>query len=557
MHEAHTPEQVRQALEAAADAASRGCWSVVALSYEAAAAFDSALTTRPATQFPLAWVGIYDRPDASPIAPAPAMFQAGEWRPQIVPADYHRAVERVRDYIAAGETYQTNLTFPLSCDFSGEARAWYRQLGMAQGAGYCCYLDLGRYRVLSLSPELFFERRGNRLITRPMKGTMRRGRWLEEDEERSRNLAASHKNRAENLMIVDLLRNDLGRISIPGTVQVSGLFEVEKYETLWQMTSTITAECRPETTLPEIFRALFPGGSITGAPKIRTMQIISELESFPRQIYTGAIGFIRPGGDCVFNIAIRTILLDLRTGIATFGVGGGITYDSTPEDEYDECRLKASFLGRSRPEFSPEFRLLETLLLDEGEYFLLDRHLARIGSSARYFGFSWDEDQVKTALDLTGAERGSGSWRVRLLTGRDGSLEIETHRLPPDPPRPRRVALSAQPIDLRDPFIYHKTTHRPAYEQARNDRPDCDDLIFWNERGEITESSLANVVLLKDGIGWTPPRDSGLLAGTFRNHLLESGEIRERAIHRDELRSADSIYLINSVRRWMPAVLIG
>ncbi|MEP7337162.1 MAG: aminodeoxychorismate synthase component I, partial [Acidobacteriota bacterium] len=516
MHIARSPDQVLKALQAAEDASAQNCWSVVVISYEASAAFDAAFTTHHATQFPLAWVGVYDQPAARSTRHGHETYDAGSWKPQIAKADYIKAVDRVRDYIAAGDTYQTNLTFPLVCEFNGDPWSWYRDLGMAQRAGYCAYLDLGRYCILSLSPELFFERRGNRLITQPMKGTMRRGRWLEEDEEKAQLLAASEKNRAENLMIVDLLRNDLGRISIPGTVQVPSLFDVERYETLWQMTSTITAECRSETSLGEIFRALFPCGSITGAPKIRTMQIIRELEAFPRQIYTGAIGVVSPGGDCVFNVAIRTILLDRHTGLATFGVGGGVTYDSTSEDEYDECLLKSSFLGARQP----EFQLVETLLLDEGQYFLLDRHLARVSSSARYFGFLWNEREAQAALNRTSEACGKGQWRVRLLADRDGRIQVEFDQIQIGDMPPRRVALAANPIYSSDPFVFHKTTHRKMYEQALKNGPDCDDVIFWNERDEITESSLANIVMLKNGMAWTPPRASGLLAGTFRDELL-------------------------------------
>jgi para-aminobenzoate synthetase/4-amino-4-deoxychorismate lyase len=551
-HIAYSSDQVLKALQAAEDASARGCWSVVVVAYEAASAFDAVLTTYPPAQFPLAWVGVFNQPDSSSILNPPQDFQASLWKPQIARAEYLKAVEQARDYIAAGHTYQANLTFPLTCEFNGDPWSWYRALGTAQRAGYCAYLDLGRYRILSLSPELFFERRENRLITRPMKGTMRRGRWLEEDEACAQILAASEKNRAENLMIVDLLRNDLGRIAIPGSVQAPSLFDVEKYETLWQMTSTVTAECRPEMSLTDLFQALFPCGSITGAPKVRTMQILRELERFPRQIYTGAIGVVRPGGDCIFNVAIRTILLDLQTGQATFGVGGGVTHDSTPEGEYDECLLKASFLGSRRP----DFQLFETLLLDDGQYFLLDRHLARLRSSARYFGFPWDEPKAQIALDCVREGCGPGAWRVRLLATKDGLIHVDPRRLQSEDGGRRRVGFSTDPIDAKDPLLFHKTTHRSAYEQALNSRPGCDDVILWNERGEVTESSMANLVLLKDGVAWTPARSSGLLAGTFRDELLAQGQIQERIIHRDELRTADSIYLINSVRKWMQAVLI-
>jgi para-aminobenzoate synthetase/4-amino-4-deoxychorismate lyase len=335
-------------------------------------------------------------------------------------------------------------------------------------------------------------------------------------------------------------------------VRVPELFTVERYKTLWQMTSSIEAQCRPGTSLVDLLRALFPCGSITGAPKVRAMQLIRELEPEARGFYTGAIGFLRPGGDCVFNVAIRTILLDTLRGTATFGVGGGITWDSTAAGEYDECLLKASFLSVRRP----EFELLETMLLDEGEYFLLDRHLARAAESAEYFGFIWDETASRAALNRAGTKCGSGRWKVRALFDKKGRIRIEIERLLASEPKKYRVAFAAEPIETNNPFLYHKTTHREVYEKARRERPDCDEVILWNERGEVTESISGNVVLIDASGKWTPPRTAGLLAGTFRDELIANGELHERAIRREELLRAPSFYLINSVRRWMPAILV-
>lgn len=438
--------QVLPALQAAEEAARNGCWAAVLLAYEAAPVFDSALKVHAPGQFPLALVAIFDQASSQPTERRPGTYRASAWEPQIPRAEYESAIRRIRDYIARGNTYQTNYTFPLHCQFAGDSWSWYRELGAAQGAGYCAYLDLGSYKVLSISPELFFERRGQKLIARPMKGTMPRGRWAAEDEELAGRLAACEKNRAENVMIVDLLRNDLGKVAVAGTVRVSSLFEIERYETLWQMTSTIEAAQRPATSLTDLFRALFPCGSITGAPKVSTMEIIHELEPFPRQIYTGAIGFVRPGGDCVFSVAIRTILLDTETGKATFGVGGGITYDSTPEGEYDECVLKTSFLQQRWP----AFRLLETIRLDEGNYFLLGRHLERMRSSANHFGFRWNEAAVRSALDQAKAQYGRGVWRVRWLAARDGAISLEAHALEAPDKHVQHVAFAPQPIDDRD-----------------------------------------------------------------------------------------------------------
>ncbi|MDQ3175033.1 MAG: aminodeoxychorismate synthase component I, partial [Acidobacteriota bacterium] len=530
---------------------------VVMLSYEAAPAFDNALKTHAPGFLPLAWAAVFDKPTPEIPATIAPEFSAGSydliaWESQVSRSEYSDAVSRVRDLIARGDTYQVNYTFPLRSHFEGDPRAWYETLCSAQGAEYCSYLDLGRYKILCISPELFFERNGNSIKTRPMKGTISRGRWAVEDEERARQLANSSKDRAENVMIVDLLRNDLGKISVPGSVGVSKLFEVERYETLWQMTSTIESTVRSDVGLADVMTALFPCGSITGAPKIRTVEIIRELEPFPRGIYTGTIGFIRPGGDCVFNVAIRTIVLDFDTGTATFGVGGGITIDSTAEREYDECLLKSSFLTAP----TLRFRLLESILLEGGELFLLSRHLERLKASAKYFNFHFPEEQVLGELDRAVATCSSNRWKIRLLLSKDGEIEIDPIQLRSALGLPLQVALAAQPVDSNEKFLFHKTTNRQVYDQALAQRSDCDDVILWNERGEVTESSVANVVLPVDGELFTPPQNSGLLAGTFRNQLLAEGKIRERVIFAEEFNPGRPCYLINSVHMWQEAILV-
>ena len=318
-----------------------GSYVVVMISYEAAPAFDSALTVYEPNGFPLAFAAVYSETSHPP--ETSSIFSSNPWTPAVTKHEYNESVARIRELIAAGHTYQVNYSFPLTSTFSGDSLAWYRQLRPVK---HSAYVDLGRYKVLSLSPELFFERRGDHVTTRPMKGTVQRGRTEVEDEELARWLQSSPKNRAENVMIVDLLRNDLGKVSVPGSVHVSSLFDLERFETVWQMTSTVEATLRSQTTLAELMGALFPCGSVTGAPKIRTMQIIRELERFPRRAYTGTIGLLRPGGDCTFNVAIRTVVLDSQTGVATCSVGGGVTIDSTAEQEYEECLVKSRFLTR-------------------------------------------------------------------------------------------------------------------------------------------------------------------------------------------------------------------
>jgi para-aminobenzoate synthetase/4-amino-4-deoxychorismate lyase len=528
-------EEVVPVLEFAEREAHSGSHVAVMLSYEAAPAFDQAFVTHEPSDFPLAWAavleGVADDEELE-------SYSSPVWTPRVDRDEYDRSVSRIKELIAAGDTYQVNYSFPLTSSFdSGDAFAWYRDLCVAQGAQYSAYLDLGRYKVLCLSPELFFRRTGNHVVTKPMKGTVRRGRWSQEDQELAQWLKHSAKDRAENVMIVDLLRNDLGKVSVPGTVRVSSLFDLERFETVWQMTSTVESTLCEGTSLVDLMRALFPCGSITGAPKIRTMQIIRELERFPRGAYTGAIGLLKPGGDCVFNVAIRTVVIDTESSIATFGVGGGVTIDSTAEREYEECLVKAVFL-HSQPS---EFQLFESILLEDGDYFLLEEHLERLKNSAEYFGFV---TQIDADLERIAADHQHESFKVRLTLWKDG--RIETQITPIELlDEIKEVRLAPEPVDSSDRFLFHKTTRR------RND----DDVILWNERGEVTESSIANVVVSIDDEFFTPPLESGLLPGVFRNQLLAEGQIKERTISVKELQSTRDFFLINSVRKWMRASL--
>ncbi|HKR23003.1 MAG TPA: aminodeoxychorismate synthase component I [Pyrinomonadaceae bacterium] len=332
--------EVLNVLDFAERHAKNGAYVVLMISYEAAPAFDSALVAHTSGNFPLAWAAVFSEP--TNLNEIRCNVSSNPWSPAVTKHEYNESIARIRELIAKGDTYQVNYSFPLTSSFNGDSLAWYQQ--RHQAARYSAYLDLGRHKVLSLSPELFFERRGDHVVTKPMKGTVQRGCTADEDAELARWLQNSPKNRAENVMIVDLLRNDLGKVSIPGSVHVSSLFDLERFETVWQMTSTVESTLRPRTNLAELMSALFPCGSVTGAPKIRTMEIIRELERFPRGAYTGTIGLLRPGGDCTFNVAIRTVILDTETNTATCSVGGGITIDSTADDEYEECLVKSRFL---------------------------------------------------------------------------------------------------------------------------------------------------------------------------------------------------------------------
>ncbi len=523
------------------------------VSYEAASAFDPALCTHPPTDFPLLWFGLYSPPQEFSLArPEFEAYSLGDFVPSISQSEYGQAIQRIKQYINAGDTYQVNYTLRLGISFGGDPWNLFLAMVRAQPSGYSAWVDTGRLAVCSASPELFFQLDGDCLTCKPMKGTVKRGRSLAEDESLAEWLRHSEKNRAENVMIVDMIRNDLGRVADVGSVHVKRLFEVTRHPTLWQMTSTVVARCRK--SLVEIFTALFPCASITGAPKIRTTQIIAELESTPRGIYTGCVGFIAPNRTAQFNVAIRTAVIDRLTAHVEYGSGGGIVWDSDRKDEYTEALLKARILTEQYPEFS----LLETMLwTSEDGYFLLDHHMRRLGDSAVYFDYRLDLKRVREALLECIAGFSGHPHRVRLLVARDGFVNIEaTPMSTAESPQPLRVKLARTPIDSAEIFLYHKTTHRGIYENAKRDEEQCDDVLLWNERREMTETCVSNIVVDLDGDRITPPVDSGLLAGTFRARLLEEGRIREQVLKIDDLKRCSRIYLINSVRKWQDAVLI-
>jgi para-aminobenzoate synthetase/4-amino-4-deoxychorismate lyase len=529
---------------------SDGLYAAGYVTYEAAPAFDPAFQVRERSALPLIWFGLYPAPqEISELGDGdPDDYHLGAWQPSVIMESYRQAFSQVKSCIARGETYQVNYTFRLRTTFSGSPWAFFRQLSRAQGASYSAYVDAGRFAICSASPELFFRLSGEELVSLPMKGTAPRGRTLEEDLAQVRWLENSEKNRAENLMIVDMIRNDMGRIAEIGSVRVPHLFQVERYPTVLQMTSTVEACTR--AGFPSILGALFPCASITGAPKVRTMEIISRLETDPRGIYTGCIGYFGPGRQAQFNVAIRTVMIDRETSRAEYGVGGGIVWDSESADEYNECQIKSRVLTKGRPHFD----LLETLLWEPGSgYFLLREHLDRVTRSAQYFDFPLSLDRLRGALDARAATLTGWPYKVRLLVDRKGEIQVQASPLVTDHVGPARVALAPWPIDDSNPYLYHKTTHRGIYDRARAERPDCDDVLLWNGRGEVTEATTANLVVQRDGELLTPPVECGLLAGTFRQHLLERGEIRAAVITVQDLKDAEALFLINSVRRWRPA----
>jgi para-aminobenzoate synthetase/4-amino-4-deoxychorismate lyase len=563
--EAMRPDEVVPTLAAAEGAAARGLWVAGFVTYEAAPGLDPSLVVRarepgdPFSRLPLAWFAMFQQRQET-VLPSPRDDEApasDAWVPSIGRERYDDAIARIREHIAAGDTYQVNHTLRLRSTVRGDERGLYRDLCFAQRGAHAAYVNAGRYRILSASPELFFRLDGDRLTTRPMKGTAPRGRFLAEDEAIRERLTASVKDRAENAMIVDLLRNDLGRISRTGSVGWTKTFEPERFETVWQLTSTVSSELEPGTGLADVFRALFPSGSITGAPKVRTMGLIAELEDSPRGVYCGAVGFLAPANagspSASFNVAIRTVVVDAETHVAEYGVGGGITYDSSAAGEFDETVAKARVLVARRP----PFELLESMRRDPGEPIHgLEHHVERLRSSAAYFGFAFDETDVRAVM----ATAGAGSDRpvkIRMRLARGGKIEMSSAPLDRGAPEPVRLALDDVPMDPTDVFLFHKTTRRRLYEDARTRHPDADDTLLVNTRGEITETSVANVAAKTDGRWWTPPLDAGLLPGIERAALLADGTIAERAIGVAQAKEAEGLAVFSSVRGWRLAVLIG
>ncbi len=521
------------------------------VAYEAGPAFDPALAVRLPGTFPLVWFGIYLDPEPISFPPLPTAPPAIiGWESSVAQPQYQQAFHAIKAAIAAGSTYQVNYSFRLRAPFAADPWDLFVRMVHAQGYGYGAFVDTDDWAICSASPELFFTLAQGVLTSNPMKGTMPRGLTQAEDLENARWLVDSEKNRAENLMIVDMVRNDLGRIAEGGSVSALRLLALEKYPTLWQLTSSV--QCRTRVGLLELFCALFPAASITGAPKVQTMRIISALETTPRRIYTGTVGFLAPGGRAQFNVAIRTLLVDKADKTAEYGVGGGIVWDSQLGDEFDECYTKARILTQP----APVFALLETLLwTPEDGFGLLEEHLARLAESAAYFDRRVDIEAIRRQLRQMAADLPVAPHRVRLVLAAE-DCKVEAKLLKPLP-QPYRIRLARRPIDARDPWLYHKTTHRRIYEQALSEVPGYEDVLLWNGQGELTESCIANVVVEKEGRLLTPPVRSGLLAGTFRAHLLRQGTVVEQVVTVDDLHRCTGVYLVNSVRGMWEVGLAG
>lgn len=541
----------------------RGLHAAGFLSYELGYAFEPRLAglLPPGRRLPLIWFGLFEAPRAVAARTLDRQLAAGGAPPPLQDLAYgldetgHAVqVGRVLDYLRAGDAYQVNLTFPIRFRYAGDPLALYAALRASQPVAHGGVVATGAASILSVSPELFIETTGGQATTRPMKGTTARGADAAADAAAKAALRADPKQRAENLMIVDLLRNDLSRISEIGSVSAPALFSVETYPGFHTLTSTVTSRLQPGLPVPRLIEAIFPCGSVTGAPKLRAMEIIRELEAAPREIYTGSLGMIAPNGDLDFNVAIRTATL-LAGGEGVYGVGGGIVADSVAASEYAECRLKARVLT----ELAQDYGLIETMRWSAGQgYVRLALHLERLASSAASLGFRFDRDAAVARLaEAEAAFAAEQDRRVRLELRRDGALALQAVPMAPEPDAALLVAVAPEPVDAGDPFLRHKTTRRSLYERAfaAADAAGYGEAIFLNRQGFVTESTRGNLFLARDGTLLTPPLEHGLLPGVLRRELIEAGRASEAPLRLADLAAAGSWFVGNSLRGLRPARL--
>jgi len=552
--------EVIPTIAAASDRRDAGEWVVMAIAYEAAPAFEATMRTheQPPPGMLFVWWQSFAAPAAGPELPTmTTRVRSRERMSNLLP--YTKAVDEIRCRIELGDVYQVNLTERFVGTYDGTPFDMYAALVGVQSCEFGAYLELDASDlrpgpvIASASPELFFRWDGDQLTCRPMKGTAPRHPRPDVDEQVADTLLASEKDRAENVMIVDLLRNDLSRVAELGSVTVPELFTLERYETVWQLTSTVTARVAPGATLVDLLTALFPCGSVTGAPKIAAMDVIAELESTPRGIYCGAIGMLAPDGEgsrAVFSVPIRTAVLDPLTSTYVYGAGGGITWFSDPQAEDDEVNAKARILQRQLRTFD----LFETMRLDVEGVHNRSRHLDRLAASASWWDVPFDRASAEALLDAL--DHPTGTRRIRLLVGRDGAIRVEDEPLVAAGPEPVALAIDSMTIHSEDPFCCHKTTWRKHYDEARARHLDADDVILVNEHGHAVETTIANLAYRIGDTWYTPPLIDGGLAGVGRAVALAEGRLVERSISALELAAVEELAVVSSLRGWRAAYLI-
>lgn len=539
--------EVTSCLEEIKSAINEGYYVAGFLSYEATYALYK-LNRAIDSDFPLLWFGVFNEANKQKDRKEAGNYRIGTWKMKESKESYMANIHTILRLIDEGKTRQVNYTTSLETSFSGDSFAYYERLKRAQKAKYNALLQFDKFDIVSVSPEKFFSIENDTITLRPMKGTIHRGLSFEDDVKLAEWLKTSKKNQLENDLITHLMKKELEQVA--HNLSVFDQYRVEQYPTLWQMTTAIKANLKKHVHPVEVLTSLFPCGSITGAPKRETIEIIAQLEGQARGIYCGSIGYFTPDKEAYFNVAIRTATIDKLTNKAFYHAGGAITEQSLAEEEFEEVITKTNVLTRT----IPSFKLIETLLIEDGRIFLEDEHRLRLENSAHYFAFSLNAKELDLCLSNLKNTYHKGSWRVRLLLSVNGDFSTEV--CPTEPTQLNKVALAKVAIDSQQIFLYHKTTERTVYSDARQGlAEDYLDVLLWNEANEITEFTIGNVVVRKDGKLLTPPLSSGLLPGTFREHLLANNIIEERVIHVKDLNDITDIWLINSVRKWVKVIL--
>lgn len=542
-----TPEALIEAMESIENCLNAGMYVAGFISYEAAKAFERVATTKTLTDnFPLAWFAVYAYPP-KPFKPDKIVncnpLPSGE--PELSSHDYSQSLQIIKAELEQGNIYQTNFTFRTRAPRLAKPERFFLNLFQVHPTPYAAFINTGALQIISNSPELFLHKRGSKIVSSPMKGTAQRHPLPGIDQQIASQLPQDPKNRAENLMITDMVRNDLGRICKPGTVHTEPLFHIDTYNTLHQMISTVSGEIDGKVTIQAILNATFPPASITGAPKLSAMNLIKRLEKSPRKVYTGTIGTFMPDGDCCLNVAIRTLLCSAKA--TELGVGGGIVYDSETEAEWHEALLKSRFARFRQPEFS----LLETMLYEPNSVLWFDAHLNRIGTSQQYFNRPWDQDKVIYAVN-SALKNIASPCRVRMLLDKYGTIKIETYPLDQVGwgTAGHRLKISSLRTDSKNLFLYHKTTLRALYNQQFADarKAGFTEVVFANERNELTEGAISSIFIRRGKRWQTPALQCGLLPGIWRQIMIKKLNAEEVVIKLEELFQAAEIIIGNSVR---------
>lgn len=541
-------DEVEDSLTKIQQAVDNGYYVAGYLSYEVTYTFFNENINLKQSTLPLLWFGIFNSPIQHLTPPMTEHhYDVGNWTMLESKENYMDNFHHIMKKIKQHDVEQINYTTKFQSSFNGDSYSYYKRLKQAQSSNYNAYLQLEDVDILSISPELFFKMKHDYIYIKPMKGTIHRGKTSNEDDENKKWLQQSTKNKYENKLIVDLMENELAPIATIAGSSHTDLYNIETYPTVHQMTSSLKRKLHPNTTITKVIEALFPCGSISGVPKEKTIQLINELENDTRDVYCGAIGYITPTNEAIFNVPIRTVTIDKERQLASYRAGGAITKYSKPEEEYQEVLTKTKILSKQES----DFKLLETIALIDGKYIVLEEHLARLAASATYFDIPISRDDVLEKIKAFANSHPSGSWRIRVTVSIAGKLHLDYSKM--NALHSNTVSIANHPIDKEDIFHYHKTTNRSIYN--RHQQPHVLDVILWNKNKEVTEFTIGNIVVEFDGTYYTPPIECGVLPGTYRNVLLTSGKIKEKIIHLSDLTSATNIWLINSVREWVKVIL--